>query len=282
MTTTTTPDDAMVTEHPKLIRTYRTRAYLSGQATSGWTMCWRSSACSTTPLSKSAERPGRGTRSQSLSLSRADRLRQYARTSRTSKDRSTGAYKTPLSKDSTERSRHSIAVPRRARPQDIRVSSPPGAGRLSRCIPVMPDVCSLMRARVKVSSISKVAKVLRFKDKRVPAGIQPLQILVSRRPNGVYLCFVFDHLEAKPLIEEVRNPVGINAGRGGVRWGFSDGSTVERRRVDNKGRRRIQRKVARQKLGSKSRQKTVAQLAKHTNREKIRNRNELHRITTQL
>ena len=84
------------------------------------------------------------------------------------------------------------------------------------------------------------------------------------------------------LIEEVKNPVGINAGRGGVRWGFSDGTTVERRRVDNKGRRRIQRKVARQKLGSKSRQKTVAQLAKHTNREKIRNRNELHRITTQF
>ena len=52
--------------------------------------------------------------------------------------------------------------------------------------------------------------------------------------------------------------------------------------MDNKGRRRIQRKVARQKLGSKSRQKTVAQLAKHTHREKIRNRNELHRITTQF
>ena len=116
----------------------------------------------------------------------------------------------------------------------------------------------------------------------MPVGIQPLQILVSRRPNGVYLYFVFDHLETKPPIEDVKNPVGINAGRGGVRWGFSDGTTVERRRVDNKGRRRIQRKVARQKLGSKSRQKTVAQLAKHTNREKIRNRNELHRITTQF
>ena len=30
MTTTTTPNDAEVTEHPRLIRTYRTRAYLSG------------------------------------------------------------------------------------------------------------------------------------------------------------------------------------------------------------------------------------------------------------
>ena len=29
MTTTTTPDDAAAAEHPKLIRTYRTRAYLS-------------------------------------------------------------------------------------------------------------------------------------------------------------------------------------------------------------------------------------------------------------
>ena len=29
MTITTTPDDAEVIEHPKLIRTYRTRAYLS-------------------------------------------------------------------------------------------------------------------------------------------------------------------------------------------------------------------------------------------------------------
>ena len=66
--------------------------------------------------------------------------------------------------------------------------------------------------------------VLRFKDKRVPAGIQPLQILVSRRPNGVYLYFVFDHLEAQLPVEEVKNPVGINAGRGGVRWGFSDGT----------------------------------------------------------
>ena len=61
---------------------------------------------------------------------------------------------------------------------------------------------------------------LRFKDKRVPPGIQPLQILVSRRPNGVYLYFVFDHLETKPPIEDVKNPVGINAGRGGVRWGL--------------------------------------------------------------
>ena len=99
---------------------------------------------------------------------------------------------------------------------------------------------------------------------------------------GVYLYFVFNHLEAKPPVEDMKNPVGINAGRGGVRWGFSDGSTIERRRVDSKVRRRLQRKLARQKIGSRSKQKTAAQLRKYTHREQIRNHNELHRITAQL
>ena len=116
----------------------------------------------------------------------------------------------------------------------------------------------------------------------MPAGTQPLQIRISRRPNGVYLYFVFNHLEAKPQVQDMKNPVGINAGRGGVRWGFSDGTTVERRRQDNKVRRRLQRKLARQKIGSRSKQKTVAQLRKYTHREQIRNHNELHRITAQL
>ena len=281
--TATTPDDATATEHPKLIRTYRTRAYLSKAGHVRLDDVLAQQCLLYNAALEERRTAWKGHREvASLSLSRAGRLRQYARTSRTLKDRSTGAYKTPLSKDSTERSRRSIAVSRRARPQDIRVSSPSRRWKTlemysgnARCVFVDE---STGKGFVNIKGLPK----LRFKDKRVPAGIQPLQILVSRRPNGVYLCFVFDHLETKPPIEDVKNPVGINAGRGGVRWGFSDGTTVERRRVDNKGRRRIQRKVARQKLGSKSRQKTVAQLAKHTNREKIRNRNDLHRITAQL
>ena len=286
MMTATTPDDATATEHPKLIRTYRTRAYLSGAGHVRLDDVLAQQCLLYNAALEERKTAWKGQHRERYLFRRAEPVAysDTQATSRTLKDRSTGAYKTPLSKDSTERSRRSTAVSGRARPQDTRVSSLPGAGRLSRCIPVMPDVCSLMRARVRVwcVNIKGSAKVLRFKDKRVPPGIQPLQILVSRRPNGVYLCFVFDHLEAQLPVEDVKNPVGINAGRGGVRWGFSDGTTVERRRVDNKGRRRIQRKVARQKLGSKSRQKTVAQLAKHTHREKIRNRNDLHRITAQL
>ena len=49
------------------------------------------------------------------------------------------------------------------------------------------------RGYVRIKGLPK----LRFKDKRVPAGVQPREIHVSRRPNGVYLYFVFDHLEAE-------------------------------------------------------------------------------------
>ncbi len=35
-------------------------------------------------------------------------------------------------------------------------------------------------------------------------------------------------------------------------------------------------------MGSRSREKVAAQLRRHSNREQVRNHNELHRITTQL
>ena len=124
--------------------------------------------------------------------------------------------------------------------------------------------------------------LLRFKDKRLPEGIQPLEIRISRRPNGVYLYFMFDHLRAKPIVEVPEAPVGINAGLSGVRWALSDGTLIDRRRPDNKRKRRLQRKIARQRLGSNSRRKTVSLLGKLSDREKVRNRNELHRIAARL
>ena len=280
--TTTTPDDAAVAEHPKLIRTYRTRAYLSR---AGHIRLDDVLAQQCLLYNAALEERKTAWKGHQMRISFAEQSRSLTAVRSDFPDIEGSLHRRIQDATLKRLDRAFAAFHRRVQAgeaQDIRVSSPPGAGRLSRCIPVMPDVCSLMRARVKVWCNIKGLPVLRFKDKRVPAGIQPLQILVSRRPNGVYLYFVFDHLEAQLPVEDVKNPVGINAGRGGVRWGFSDGTTVERRRVDNKGRRRIQRKVARQKLGSKSRQKTVAQLAKHTHREKIRNRNELHRITAQF
>ena len=282
MTTTNMPDDAEVTEHPKLIRTYRTRAYLSAAGHVRLDdvlaqQCLLYNAAleeRKTAWKQHRERISFAEQSRSLTAVRKDfpgiegslhRRIQDATLKRL--DRAFAAFHRRV--QAGEAPGHPrFKSSRRWKTLEMYSGN-------ARCVFVDE---STGKGFVNIKGLPK----LRFKDKRVPVGIQPLQILVSRRPNGVYLYFVFDHLEAQLPVGEVKNPVGINAGRGGVRWGFSDGSTVGRRRVDDKGRRRIQRKVARQKLGSKSRQKTVAQLAKHTHREKIRNRNELHRITTQF
>ena len=282
MTTVNAPDDAAAAENPRLIRTYRTRAYLSGaghvrldDVLSQQCLLYNAALEERkTAWKQHRERISFAEQSRSLTAVRKDfpdiegslhRRIQDATLKRL--DRAFAAFHRRV--QAGEAPGHPrFKSSRRWKTLEMYSGN-------ARCVFVDE---STGKGFVNIKGLPK----LRFKDKRVPAGIQPLQILVSRRPNGVYLCFVFDHLEAQLPVEEVRNPVGINAGRGGVRWGFSDGTTVERRRVDNKGRRRIQRKVARQKLGSKSRQKTVARLAKHTDREKIRNRNELHRITAQF
>ena len=282
MTTTNMPKDAAVTEHPRLIRTYRTRAYLSGAG-----HVRLDDVLSQQCLLYNAALEERTTawKQHQMRISFAEQSRSLTAIRSDFPDIEGSLHRRIQDATLKRLDRAFAAFHRR-----VQAGEAPGHPRFkssrrwktlemysgnARCVFVDE---STGKGFVNIKGLPK----LRFKDKRVPVGIQPLQILVSRRPNGVYLYFVFDHLEAKPPIEDVKNPVGINAGRGGVRWGFSDGNTVGRRRVDDKGRRRIQRKVARQKLGSKSRQKTVARLAKHTHREKIRNRNELHRITAQF
>ena len=282
MTTTSTPNDAAAAERPKLIRTYRTRAYLSG---AGHVRLDDVLAQQCLLYNAALEERKTAWKGHHQRISFAEQSRSLTAIRSDFPDIEGSLHRRIQDATLKRLDRAFTAFHRR-----VRAGEAPGYPRFkpsrrwktlemysgnARCVFVDE---STGKGFVNIKGLPK----LRFKDKRVPVGIQPLQILVSRRPNGVYLYFVFDHLEAQLPVGEVKNPVGINAGRGGVRWGFSDGSTVERRRVDNKGRRRIQRKAARQKLGSKSRQKTVAQLAKHTNREKIRNRNELHRITTQF
>ena len=282
MTTTNMPKDAAVTEHPKLIRTYRTRAYLSK---AGHIRLDDVLAQQCLLYNAALEERKTAWKQHRERISFAEQSRSLTAVRKDFPDIEGSLHRRIQDATLKRLDRAFSAFHRR-----VQAGEAPGHPRFkssrrwktlemysgnARCVFVDE---STGKGLVRIKGLPG----LRFKDKRVPPGIQPLQILVSRRPNGVYLCFVFDHLSAQLPVEEVRNPVGINAGRGGVRWGFSNGSTVGRRRQDNKGRRRIQRKVARQKLGSKSRQKTVAQLAKHTHREKIRNRNELHRITTQI
>ena len=282
MTTTNTPADAASPESPKLIRTYRTRAYLSraGHIQFDEVLAQQCLLYNAALEERNTAWKGHHKR---ITFSEQDRALTDIRKDFPGIE---GTLDRRVSTGTLRRLDKAFDAFHRR----VRAGEAPGHPRYKslsrwktiemysgdkRCVRVDGDTG---KGHVRIKGLPK----LRFKDKRVPAGIQPLQIRISRKPNGVYLYFVFDHLEAKPPVERAKNPVGIKAGRGGVRWGLSDGSTIERRRVDNKARRRLQRKMARQKLGSKSRDKTVARLQKHYHREQVRNRNELHRMTAEL
>ena len=75
--------------------------------------------------------------------------------------------------------------------------------------------------------------------------------------------------------------VGIDMGVN-ERMTLSDGCTVERRVVDRKRERRLQRAISRRQKGSNGRRKAVAAFAREKRRNAIRNRNACHRITTDL
>ena len=282
MTTTSTPNDAAAAERPKLIRTYRTRAYLSR---AGHVRLDDVLAQQCLLYNAALEERKMAWKGHYKAITFADQDRSLTAVRKDFQDIE-GEVNRRIQVGTLRRLDRAFSAFHRR----VQAGEAPGYPRFKsvarwKTLSLYSGVSRYVRVNevtrkgyVRIKGLPKLC----FKDKRVPAGVQPREIHVSRRPNGVYLYFVFDHLEAKPPVEKVKNPVGINAGRGRVRWGLSDGSTIERRRVDNKVSRRLQRKMARQKMGSKSREKTVTQLAKHSHREQIRNRNELHRITSQL
>ena len=282
MTITNTPDEAAAAERPKLIRTYRTRAYLSR---AGHVQFDDVLAQQCLLYNAALEERNTAWKGHQKRISFAEQSRALTAI-RKDFPGIEGALNRKVQIGTLRRLDKAFDAFHRR----IRAGEAPGHPRYKsvsrwKTIEVYSGDVNFVRVDgdsgkgyVRIKGLPK----MRFKDKRVPAGIQPLQIRVSRRPNGVYFYFVFDHLESGRPVEEAKNPVGIKAGRGGVRWGLSDGSTIARRHVDNKARRRLQRKMARQQMGSKSRDKTVARLQKYYNREQIRKRNELHRITARL
>ncbi len=282
MTTTNTPADAASPERPKLIRTYRTRAYLSRAGHIQFDEVLAQQCLLYNAALEERKTAWRG-HQKAITFSDQDRSLTAVREDFPGIE---GEVNRRIQVGTLRRLDRAFSAFHRR----VQAGEAPGYPRFKSVVRWKTlSLYSGVSRYVRVNEVTRKGYVrikglpkLRFKDKRVPAGVQPREIHVSRRPNGVYLYFVFDHLEAKPPVGKVKNPVGINAGRGRVRWGLSDGSTIERRRVDNKVSRRLQRKMARQKMGSKSREKTVIQLAKHSHREQIRNRNELHRITAQL
>ena len=120
---------------------------------------------------------------------------------------------------------------------------------------------------------------LRFKCKLPLPDGKLRGILITKRATGWYVSLQYE-VEKEPL-PEVRGSVGIDMGVK-KRLALSNGETIPPREIDRTRENELRRKVAFKKRGSSNRRKAVASLSRETFRNSVRNRNECHRITTDL
>ena len=103
-------------------------------------------------------------------------------------------------------------------------------------------------------------------------------VRIIKYPKGVYIQLICN---VEPQIKGLNQAIGIDVGVK-ERAILSDGTMIPKHQVDHTEIKQLQRKVARAKRGSNSRKKKVLQLRKAHHRKNIRNRNELHQITTAI
>ena len=104
-------------------------------------------------------------------------------------------------------------------------------------------------------------------------------LTITRKPSGIYVSLGYA-VEIEPL-PDTESAIGLDMGVAS-RIALSDGSFVERRRTDAARAADLQRRIARCRRGSNNRRKLVNRLARLRHRETVRNRNECHRISTEI
>jgi len=109
------------------------------------------------------------------------------------------------------------------------------------------------------------------------ALLKAIRITRKSLRTEVALSYELPTPEAKP----VSNPVGIDMGIS-KRLTTSNGETVEKREIYRKRLIRLQRSVSRKAKGSNNRRKSVSLLAKEWQRLTVKERNYLHRLTSQI
>ena len=118
--------------------------------------------------------------------------------------------------------------------------------------------------------------ILVIQDLReLPDSVHLKKIVIKRTPLGVYASLMYEcEFEELPGTGQ---SVGVDMGVT-TRFALSDGNDYDRRPTINHGD--IQRKIETAKRGSGNQLRLRRRLAKSQRREKVRGRNELHRITT--
>ena len=116
-------------------------------------------------------------------------------------------------------------------------------------------------------------------ERELPPNTLLKAIRITRKPLRTEVALSYELLtpEAKPA----SNPIGIDMGIS-KRITLSNGETVEKREVDRRRLIRLQRSVSRKKKGSNNRRKAVSLLAKEWQRLTEKERNYLHRLTSEI
>ena len=119
---------------------------------------------------------------------------------------------------------------------------------------------------------------LRLK-RELPPAIHLKSLRINRGPSGVDVDLVYEL--PKETGDHPGPAVGIDMGVN-QRLTISDATTVDRREIDRSKEESLRRRVSNSKKGSNRRRKRVKALAKECRRNRVRNRNECHRITSKL
>ena len=132
------------------------------------------------------------------------------------------------------------------------------------------------RAIVRVKGLPAIE--LRLK-RELPPAEQMRSLRIVFRGEKLYVGLVFAE-EVAPLAPTGRN-AGIDLGVNS-RVALSDGTLVDGRTPDRRRERRLRRALSRCRRGSRGRVKRRAQLARETQRNRVRNRGAAHELTTTL
>ena len=115
--------------------------------------------------------------------------------------------------------------------------------------------------------------------RELPDSIHLKTLTITRKPTGVYVSLGYE--VEKEALPKTGRSVGLDMGIRS-RIALSDGSFIERRRMDTDKATILQRRIAQCKRGSGNQRKLYRQLARLRHRNSVRNRNECHRITTEI
>ena len=144
------------------------------------------------------------------------------------------------------------------------------------CIELAEVAPSMVKGnRIKIKGLP----LIRLSPSRPLPESKPvsMRLVMHGRTLTIDLVYQEDVASLPKSTEAVGIDMGVNE-----RMTLSTGQTIARREIDRRRERRLQRAVSRKKKGSKTRRKAVADFAHVKRKNAVRNRNDCHKMTTEI